>query len=526
VDLEPATSEEEARALPRMKLALKLALAVMLVIVSVVGVQTAVNVDRVRDRITERFHKTVHARAQTLAPVAAEAWRLSGRARAEALVREADAAFPEDVVSLLDASQATPAPAFALDDAAWAQLRRGEAVTVVGADQLIHAHPFPIDEAEQAVIQIVASLAGREVELQDLFSERVLTALLLVVFASAVVVLITIRVVGRPLKLFAEQARRIGEGDLDARVALAGTDEMGGLAARLNRMAEQLVAARARYEREHDRRLATLAQLRHAERLKILGELAASMAHEMGTPLNVIRGRARMIVRGIAEGEAAVDCAQVVVEQTDRLTGRIRGVLGFARRRSTMDREVDLASVVASSIELLRPLLAKHQVQVEARYDGAVMAAADESQLEQVLANLLINAAQAMPDGGRVEVAVGVERRDPPPDVPGPERTWATISVRDGGIGMAPEVVGRIFEPFFTTKAADRGTGLGLSVSQGIVGAHGGWIEVESAPGRGTRFTVYLPAGAPPGSEQGHGSRDPMSSPGVSEDDAAPEAGS
>jgi signal transduction histidine kinase len=124
---------------------------------------------------------------------------------------------------------------------------------------------------------------------------------------------------------------------------------------------------------------------------------------------------------------------------------------------------------------------------------------ADEAQLHQVLINLLINAIHAMPDGGTVSIVTRIASATPPPYVESTRTRWLAIDVRDSGSGMTPETRERIFEPFFTTKQVGEGTGLGLSVSWGIVREHGGWIDVVSEPRAGSTFTVWLPAGEPAG---------------------------
>lgn len=345
------------------------------------------------------------------------------------------------------------------------------------------------------VIAPISPPAAPEV-LEEIALDRVLAALLVLLVAFIVLVGVSVRVVGRPLARFLAHSRLVGQGELHARVPAGGRDEVGALADGMNHMTEQLAKERARYATEHARRVATTAQLRHAERLKILGELAAATAHEMGTPLNVIRGRARLITKDPTTSEASAQSAEVIIAQTDRLASRIRGVLGFARRRSHMEDAVDLAEVVTSSVDLLSPLLATLQVDVSvttAGDGGPAIVRGDASQLEQVMANLLMNAAQAMPGGGEVVVRVARAAGGA-----GVEGDLVRVSVIDHGVGMTPEVKAHVFDPFFTTKTGDRGTGLGLSVSEGIVAGHGGRVEVESEPGVGSAFHVVMPAARKP----------------------------
>jgi signal transduction histidine kinase len=129
--------------------------------------------------------------------------------------------------------------------------------------------------------------------------------------------------------------------------------------------------------------------------------------------------------------------------------------------------------------------------------EDPAVAQVDAAQIQQVFANILVNAVQAVPDRGTVDVTVARERTTPPPDHGGPRSDYVCARVRDDGHGIAPDHLPHVFEPFFTTKDVGQGTGLGLSVAYGIVREHGGWIAARSEPGRGAEFSVYLPVGAP-----------------------------
>jgi two-component system, NtrC family, sensor kinase len=243
--------------------------------------------------------------------------------------------------------------------------------------------------------------------------------------------------------------------------------------------------------------VAALTQLRHADRLANVGKLASGIAHELGTPLNVIGGWGRMIAARELEDAEAADGARIIVDQAERMTRIIRQLLDFARRRSPRKELLDLRTPIAQSLALLAPLAEKRHARFEQRLPAEpALVQADAAQLQQVLTNLLVNAVQAMPSGGRIEAALYREKLVPPPDSGAPPGEYFCIEVQDEGTGMSEEVLGRVFEPFFTTKEPGEGTGLGLSVSQGIAQEHGGWIALESKPGAGSRFRVYLPPGA------------------------------
>jgi signal transduction histidine kinase len=242
-----------------------------------------------------------------------------------------------------------------------------------------------------------------------------------------------------------------------------------------------------------DARIAALEQLRHADRLKTVGQLASGVAHELGTPLNVVSGRANMIARGMVEGDAVTDSARIIAEQAARIAAIIRQLLDFSRRRGPSLGPVDLRPIAARTIELLGTLARKRSVTLAVESPAAALSArVDPGQIQQVLTNLVVNGLQAMPEGGTLTIRLDRRHATPPADVGGPSGEFATVTVEDHGAGIAPENLPRVFEPFFTTKEVGEGTGLGLSVAYGIVREHGGWIDVQSVPGQRTRFTVFL----------------------------------
>lgn len=301
-------------------------------------------------------------------------------------------------------------------------------------------------------------------------------------------------VVGSPVRRMVDQARRVGAGDLSGRLLARGGDELGQLAREIDRMVEQLAEARQRLEAETAEKIRTLEQLRRADRLVTVGKLASGIAHELGTPLSVVSARAKMIATREDEGEAAAASARIVMEQSTRMGRIIRQLLDFARPRPPVREPLDLRQLAAQSVSLLSSMAGPRGIDLE--FDGRdepVTAPVDGNQVQQVLSNLIMNAIQASARGGRVEVAVSTARARPPADRPGPEGEFALIRVADRGEGIPEENLVHIFEPFFTTKDVGEGTGLGLSVSNGIVREHGGWIDVQSKAGEGACFWVYLP---------------------------------
>jgi signal transduction histidine kinase len=260
-------------------------------------------------------------------------------------------------------------------------------------------------------------------------------------------------------------------------------------------MCDRLAEARERVAAETSTRIATIEQLRHAERLATVGQLASGIAHELGTPLNVVWARAKMIASLDPSTEVAGN-ARIIAEQSQQMTRIIRQLLDFARPRTPQKAEVDLWQVVRQTMGLLHPLAEKNRVSfVLPQAAPPVPARVDAQLMQQVLSNLAINGIQAMPGGGKLAFSIERERLRPPADHGGPEAEYIALRVRDEGVGMGEETLRRLFEPYFTTKGVGEGTGLGLSVSRGMVREHGGWIAVESTPGKGSCFSVYLPGG-------------------------------
>ena len=222
-------------------------------------------------------------------------------------------------------------------------------------------------------------------------------------------------------------------------------------------------------------------QLRRTELLAELGTLASGMAHEIGTPMNVILGRAEFAMRRI-EDERAKQSLATIVTQVERITKIMNQFLAFARRRPSERRAVAVRDFIEDSLEMLHERLARHQIQVVAEIlDNVPLVHADPDQMSQVLLNLFINALHAMPDGGTLTLKVKHEG-----DV-------VALLISDTGHGIPQENLGKIFTPFFTTKEVGKGTGLGLTVVHGIIQEHGGNITVESETGKGTTFKILLP---------------------------------
>jgi signal transduction histidine kinase len=327
-------------------------------------------------------------------------------------------------------------------------------------------------------IQARSRAAGNDVWLR--------MAILLVVIVAITAVAMQ-RQVLRPLAQVLAGIRRLGQGEAGPPLVVRRRDELGELAQAFNEMTAQLEASRGRLLAETERTVELQQQLRQAETLAVAGKLATAIAHEVGTPLNIISGRAEFILRTATLDEAARKDLEVIVGQIERISGIIRALLDTLRPRAPEIRATSLTEVLERALPLLRHPARRRQVALKTPTAGALPAvAADPGQLEQVLINLVLNALDATPAGGEVEISAR------PAVAHG--RAGVSVSVRDTGPGIPPELLPRVFEPFFTTKPAGRGTGLGLAICRDIVRAHGGELTVEKGDGAGATLTAWIPA--------------------------------
>jgi signal transduction histidine kinase len=390
-------------------------------------------------------------------------------------------------------------PEFSTASREWLEpLLEGEVVSFryrdeSGTDCLYTYVPVDLGGSRRGVLQFTDSLS----ELEQRTSETIRGTLGLVSAVAAlsvlVMVLAGIRIVGRPLERLIEKTKRVGEGDLSGPVEMDRHDELGQLADSLNQMCDQLATQQDQIEEEAVARLAAMQQLRHADRLKTVGRLAAGIAHELGTPLNVVSGRAGLIATGKLSDDDVRASAAAIKTEADKITGIIRQLLDFARRSTPQHAAIDLRHVIKQTVDLLSSLAEKQQIQIHVNgVEQPQIAEIDARQIQQVLTNVLVNAIHAMPRGGDVTLTLRCEIAAHPDRAQAEPQAYVCIAVQDEGLGIDQEHLGQIFEPFFTTKDVGEGTGLGLSIAYGIVQEHGGWIDVVSQPGSGSCFTIYL----------------------------------
>ena len=355
----------------------------------------------------------------------------------------------------------------------------------------VHSVLQPVHIDGRAGVVEVTYLAGRlEASLVRATYDTALRGAALFVLLGIVVWLALQRLVFRPVGDLMQGIERVASGEPRAPVPVRSRDELGRVAVAFNRMTERLDDARDRVEAETDRSLELLRRLRQTESLAVAGKLCSSIAHEVGTPLNIIAGRAELMLRALPKDSPLREDLDVIIAQIDRISRMIRAALDPFRQREPDRVPTGLGTVT----ELLRPLL-----QHFARGRGVILELSlpaglppvlvDPGHLQQVMINLLTNAIEATPAGGRVRVTASVQAEDGRPGV--------AIVVRDTGSGIPPDVLPRIFDQFFSTKPAHNGTGLGLSICRDLVRSNGSDIQVASTLGEGTTFTVWLPEAGP-----------------------------
>ena len=252
-----------------------------------------------------------------------------------------------------------------------------------------------------------------------------------------------------------------------------------------------LVKLRSYVEGERRQRRVAVDQLRHADRLNVIGKLAAGMAHELGTPLNVIAGNAELLQTRRLPPEKENKLIDTIQAQTKRMSRIIRQLLDFGRAAGASKAPIELNELAVMTKDLLTPAATDRgcAIHFEAEH-ASISILANAYEIEQVITNLVLNGMQAMPEGGDLHLRTAVESRV---QESGTVASYACVVVEDEGIGISAEDLPHIFDPFFTTKDVGEGTGLGLSITYGIVQDHGGFVEVSSRPHGGTSFKVLLP---------------------------------
>lgn len=306
---------------------------------------------------------------------------------------------------------------------------------------------------------------------------------------SLVLVLLILTVVHRnvltPIHRLMAGVRAFAAGHPEP-IPVRGRDELAELARAFNQLAQGLEEAQRQVQAETEAKLDLARQVRQAEKLAVAGRLASALAHEIGTPLNIISGRAEYLLQTLPPGDLQAAHLRTIVTQIDRISTIIRSLLDAVRPQKPEIQATDTIPLLRQILTLVEPMARKKGLRLQTQLEPLAPIPADPNQLQQVVINLLVNAIEATPPGG----AILLMARETARDGAGP---GVEIRVRDSGPGIRTDDLPRIFDPFFTTKPPGQGTGLGLAISRDIVQEHGGSLTVESREGEGATMVVWLP---------------------------------
>lgn len=359
----------------------------------------------------------------------------------------------------------------------------------------VFSYSFPLKDGRGRAIGGVSILQHTSLMEEDIEISKwgVLAIFVLIGGTVALVLIGTRKWIHRPISQLMEGIKEMARGQLDTHIQLKSKDELSQLSKAFNQMAVDLKEAREKMIREAETKLELERSLRQSEKLATIGQLASGLAHEIGTPLNIIGGRVELTKGSLEDKEEVQKNLDIISNQTVRITKIIQELLGFVKKKKPEETTVSIATLLETTLDFVKHQVQKQDVKVEMDFkDNLPPVKGDPDQLQQIFLNLILNAIQSMPEGGTLRLSIsskytskrGLEQAEP--------QYYVVVSIEDTGTGIGREVIQNIFNPFFTTK--DKGTGLGLTISQGIVRDHEGWIDVESEIGKGSTFKVYLPS--------------------------------
>ena len=330
----------------------------------------------------------------------------------------------------------------------------------------------------------------------------ILASTILIFLGVAVIVIVTIYFVAiilsnrisAPLRILEEAAKKYTEGDYKSHFTIKNSPrEVQSLALALNHMAEEVESEKKELEEWADKmedkvqeRTAELkkihGQLFRSEKLASIGKLAAGVAHEINNPLTGVLTNASLLLEDLPDGDPKKEDVNVIVSETIRCREIVKRLLDFARQTKPQKKLTNINSLVDNIVLLVRNQTSFRNINIERKLEENIPEImADSDQIQQVIINFILNASDAMPNGGSLVIQSRVMDN----------KEYVELKFTDSGHGISEENKNRIFDPFFTTK--ETGTGLGLSISYGIIEQHGGIIHVESEIGKGTTFIVQLP---------------------------------
>ena len=328
------------------------------------------------------------------------------------------------------------------------------------------------------LLNVNYSLVETRKRILDATKLFVFSTVAIIAFLSLAISLVMLKFVKKPLHLMAENMARVEKGDLSVRMKPEGKDEIGRLITSFDSMVDRLDTAKQELERYH------FQQMERADRLASVGEMAAGIAHEIKNPLTGIASAITIIKDDFSSSDPRTEIVNEVLEQVSRLDKTVNDLLFFGKPTQPEPTYIDINATLKKTLMFA----SRHRgsKDIEQRLDlqdDLPPVYVDPKQIQQVFLNLFLNSVQAMYQGGVLTIKSSLQEKD---------CKWVEVSVADTGQGIPPQILEKIFTPFFTTKA--QGTGLGLAICHKLVTQHGGTLSVASEDGKGTVFTVALPA--------------------------------
>jgi len=360
----------------------------------------------------------------------------------------------------------------------------------------VSCHAHPVQQRVLGVLQTDFSLSTVDNAIRRQTINITLYAIAFMLLSGVALYFVLLRFVLKPLSTVDIAMGKVTAGRLEQTVEIASEDEMGRLASTFNSMTKELADSRDKMENWTRSLEAGIAKkteelkksqdrLIQAEKLASLGRLTADVAHEIRNPLTALGGFARRLHK-ISEGAKEKEYAEIVLTEVDRLERILKDVLTFSRDARSHLENHDIGEIILDIMKIYNDLSREHSINIEImREDNLRSVLIDKDQVRQALDNLISNAIDAMPDGGRLTVTAGREELH--------GVTYMFLRVTDTGSGIPSINLPLIFEPFFTTKKIGHGTGLGLSITRKIMEEHGGFIRADSPEGKGASFTMYFP---------------------------------
>lgn len=379
--------------------------------------------------------------------------------------------------------------------------RVGENKEVLGMAKAIYTekkcytapcHFHPKDARILGVLDVIVSLDGMHRQLASYRNKIIVAAIILLGITSLCLSLSLRQLVSKPVKQLLRQTEKLSRGEMDDSINFSSADELGELANSFNIMTQKLKNARNELEEwartlevrveERGRKLKQIqSQLVRSEKLASLGKLAAGVAHEINNPLTGILMFASLTRKNENLEPSVKNDLDMIITETQRCAQIVKGLLDFSRESVPQKKPSSINAIMDATLALIENQSRFQNIAITREYSqGIPHVLVDPNQIEQVFVNMLLNASDAMPSGGKILIKTDTRENH------------VRVTITDTGTGISEANLEKIFDPFFTTKDA-RGTGLGLSVSYGIIESHGGKIEVESAVGIGTTVTIILP---------------------------------